>query len=83
MTSLRVWRGLKSLPVKAVELHCFQHCFSLKRQEKKKQINQLKVAIFTNLRGSKDSDIDFEIRATNLSNSGTSSVIFPRFLRFI
>ena len=24
LTSLRVWRGLKSLPVKAVELHCFQ-----------------------------------------------------------
>ena len=87
LTSLRVWRGLKSLPVKAVELHCFQRTilffFLLERQEKKEQINQLKAAIFTNLRGSKDSHVDFKIRATNLSISGTSSVMLPRFLRFI
>lgn len=57
--------------------------FLLKRQEKKEQINQLKAAIFTNLRGSKDSHVDFKIRATNLSISGTSSVMLPRFLRFI
>ena len=60
LTSLRVWRGLKSLPVKAVELHCFQRTilfFLLERQEKKEQINQLKAAIFTNLRGFKDSHV--------------------------
>lgn len=65
MTSIRVWRGLKSLLVEAVELHCFQRTilffFLLKRQKKKEQINQLKVAVFTNLGGSKDSDIDFKV----------------------
>ena len=57
--------------------------FLLKRQGKKEQINRLKAAIFTNLRGSKDSDIDFKIRATKLSISATSSEMLPRFLRFI
>ena len=64
MTSIRVWRGLKSLMVEAVELHCFQRTilfFFTQKTEKKEQINQLKVAVFTNLGGSKDSDIDFKV----------------------
>ena len=69
-------------------LRCFQRTillgfFSQRTEKRNTEINQLKAAIFTNLRGSKDSDIDFEMSSTNLSISGTSSVMLPRFLRFI
>lgn len=42
LTSLRVWRGLKSLPVKAVELHCFQRTilFFFTRKTGKKGANK-------------------------------------------
>ena len=43
LTSLRVWRGLKSLPVKAVELHCFQRAipfFFFTRKTGKKGANK-------------------------------------------
>ena len=51
-------------------LRCFQRAilfvlffffFSQKTEKRSNEINQLKAAIFTHLRGSKDSDIDFEI----------------------